>query len=95
MALKRQGGLNMDRLMDAVDRCVKECTWKELSVLQLWTLALGVLLGLVVPGRNKRGCAWAFALIFAAACVPVLARLLPYVLDGRVAIADIYGEKQL
>ena len=85
----------MNRLTDAVSRCLKDCTWKELSVWQVWALALGILLGIVVPTRKKRGCAWVVSLVFAAACVPVLAKLLPYVLDGQVAIADIYGEKQL
>ena len=35
--------------------------------------------------------AWAASLVFVAAYVPLMAKFLPYLLGGRVAIADIYG----
>ena len=58
-------------------------------------IALGVLLGIAVPARKKKASAWAASLVFVAAYVPLMAKFLPYLLGGQVAIEDIYGEKQL
>ena len=84
----------MKRLMDAVDRYLRDCTWKDISVLKVCLIALGILLGIAVPARKKKASAWAASLVFVAAYVPLMAKFLPYLLGGQVAIEDIYGEKQ-
>lgn len=85
----------MDRLTDAANRYLKDCTWKDISVLKVCLIALGVLLGIAVPARKKKASAWAASLVFLAAYVPLMAKFLPYLLDSRAATGDIYGEKQL
>ena len=49
----------MKRLMDAVDRYLRDCTWKDISILKFCLIALGVLLGIAVPARKKKASAWA------------------------------------
>ena len=56
---------------------------------------MGALLGIAVPARKKKASAWAASLVFLAAYVPLMAKFLPYLLGGRAAVGDIYGEKQL
>lgn len=85
----------MNRLTDAAERYLKDCTWKDISILKICLIALGVLLGIAVPARKKKATAWAASLVFVAAYVPLMAKFLPYLLGERVAIEDIYGEKQL
>ena len=85
----------MKRLMDAVDRYLRDCTWKDIAVLKFCLLALGVMLGIAVPARKKKASAWAASLVFLAAYVPLMTKFLPYLLGGQAAIEDIYGEKQL
>ena len=85
----------MNRLTDAAERYLKDCTWKDISILKICLIALGVLLGIAVPARKKKATAWAASLVFLAAYVPLMAKFLPYLLGERVAIEDIYGEKQL
>ena len=51
--------------------------------------ALGVLLGLAVPGRRKRAAAWAAALVFAATYVPLMAKFLPYLLKKPASEGEI------
>lgn len=85
----------MNRLIDAGDRYLKDCTWKDISVLKFCLIALGVLLGIAVPARKKKASAWTASLVFVATYVPLMAKFLPYLLGERVAIEDIYGEKQL
>lgn len=80
----------MKRLTDAADRYLKACDWRDMAVLKLCLCALGVLIGLAVPGRKKRPAAWAASLVFVAAYVPLMGKFLPYLLGDRVAIEDIY-----
>lgn len=85
----------MNRLIDAADRYLKDCTWKDISILKVCLLALGTLVGIAVPARKKKASAWAASLVFMAAYVPLMAKFLPYLLGKRAGIADISGEKQL
>lgn len=56
----------MNRLTDAADQYLKSCTWRDLALLKICVCALGVLIGLALPGRKKRRAAWAASLVFAA-----------------------------
>ena len=85
----------MNRLTDAADRYLKDCSWKDIAVLKFCVIALGVLLGIAVPARKKKVSAWVASLVFVAAYVPLMAKFLPYLLGDKVAIEDIYGGKQL
>lgn len=85
----------MNRLTDAADRYLKNCSWKDISLLKVCLIALGILLGIAVPARKKKASAWAASLVFVASYVPLMAKFLPYLLGDSVAIEDIYGEKQL
>ena len=68
----------MKSVMEAADRYVRACTWKDMAVLKFCVGALGVLLGLAVPARKKLPAAWAASLVFTAACVPLMGKFLPY-----------------
>ena len=56
----------MNRLTGAADRYLKDCTWKDISVLKFCLIALGTLLGIAVPARRKRAAAWAASVAVAA-----------------------------
>ena len=85
----------MHRLTDAADRYLKDCTWKDISVLKFCLIALGVLLGIAVPARKKKAAAWAASLVFVGTYIPLMAKFLPYLLGKRAGAGDISGEKQL
>ena len=81
----------MHRLTEAADRYLRDCTWKDISILKFCLTALGVLLGIAVPARRKKASAWAAALVFAATYVPLMGKFLPYLLGERGADEDIRG----
>ena len=85
----------MHRLTDAADRYLKDCTWRDISVLKFCLIALGALLGIAVPARKKKAAAWVSSLVFVAAYVPLMAKVLPYLLGKQAGAGDISGEKQL
>lgn len=80
----------MNRLTDAADQYLKSCTWRDLALLKICVCALGVLIGLALPGRKKQRAAWAASLVFAAAYIPLMGRFLPFLLGQQVPIEDIY-----
>ena len=73
----------MKWLMDAADRYLRDCTWKDIAVLKFCLLALGVLLGIAGPARKKTASAWAASLVFVGTYVPLMSKVLPYLLHGR------------
>lgn len=80
----------MRKLFDAADRFLKICTWRDMALLKFCVCALGVLIGLAMPGRKKRTAAWVASLIFVAAYVPLMSRFLPFLLGDKMPIEDIY-----
>ena len=79
----------MKKLTDAAHRYLRACDWRDIAVLKICLCALGVLLGLAVPGRRKRAAAWAAALVFAATYVPLMAKFLPYLLKKPASEGEI------
>ncbi len=77
----------MKKLTEAADRYLRDCTWKDISVLKFCLMALGVLMGLSIPARKKKPAAWAAALVFVGTYVPLMAKFLPYLL-GEDGIAE-------
>ena len=73
----------MKRLMDAADRYLQDCTWKDISILKFCLLALGILLGIAVPARKKKASAWLASLVFVGTYVPLMSKFLPYLLESR------------
>ena len=43
----------MNKLTDAANRYLKDCSWKDIAVLKFCLIALGVLLGIAVPADRK------------------------------------------
>lgn len=81
----------MKKLFAAANQYLKGCTWKDMALLKICVCALGVLIGLAMPGRKKRVAAWVASLIFVAAYVPLMGKFLPYLLGDKIAIEDIYA----
>ena len=71
----------MKRLFDCADRYIQSRDWKMLAGLKFCLCAIGVLLGLSVPGKHKK-CATAGAFgIFLATYLPLMADFLTFAMD--------------
>ena len=82
----------MNRLTDAADQYLKSCTWRDLALLKICVCALGVLIGLALPGRKKRRAAWAASLVFAAAYIPLMGRFCPSCWGSRCPLRIFTAE---
>ena len=68
----------MKRLFDCADRYIQSRGWKMLAGLKFCLCAIGVLLGLSVPGKHKK-CAAAGAFgVFLATYIPLMADFLTF-----------------
>ncbi len=87
---EREAENMLDCLLTAAERYLKRCKWWDIGLLKICVCAMGVLIGLAVPGRRKRAAAWTASAVFIATYVPLMARFLPDLLGQRTPIEDIY-----
>ena len=80
----------MNGLFTAAARYLKRCTWWDIALLKVCLCALGVLIGLAVPGRRKRTAAWTASVVFVAAYIPLMARFWQDLLGRRTPVEEVY-----
>jgi hypothetical protein len=71
----------MRRLFDCADRYIQSRDWKMLAGLKFCLCAIGVLLGLSVPGKHKKGAAVGAFGVFLATYIPLMADFLTFAAD--------------
>lgn len=64
------------RLLGKAERYLKRCKWWDMALLKFCLCAMGVLIGLAIPGRRKRPAAWIAAGVFFVTYVPLMTRFL-------------------
>jgi hypothetical protein len=69
------------KLLDVGDRYAKESTWKDFALLKVCIFPLGVIFGTLIPKRKKKKARAVSAAVFAAAYVPLMAKLIKIVLS--------------
>ena len=71
----------MKRLFDCADHYIQARDWKMLAGLKFCLCAIGVLLGLAVPGKHKK-ITTSFALgVFLGTYIPLMADFLTFGMD--------------
>jgi len=71
----------MKRLFDCANHFIQARNWKMLSGLKFCLCAIGVLLGLLVPGKHKKTAAIASGGVFLATYIPLMADFLGFAVD--------------
>lgn len=71
----------MKRLFDCADRYIQSRDWKMLAGLKFCLCAMGVLLGLAVPGKHKKSAAIGALGVFLATYIPLMADFFSFALD--------------
>ena len=57
-------------LFTAAERYLRRCKWWDIALLKVCLCALGVLIGLAVPGRRKRTATWTASAVFVLTYIP-------------------------
>ena len=71
----------MKQLFDCADHYIQARDWKMLTYLKFCLCAIGVLLGILVPGKHKKTAAAAAGGVFLATYIPLMADFLSFALD--------------
>ena len=66
----------MKKLFSAADRYLRICDWRDLALLKSCLSAMGVLMGLLVPTRNKKTVAKIAGLLFMVTYIPLMVKFL-------------------
>ena len=70
-------------LMQRADRYAAQSTWKDFALVKLCLGALGVLIGLSVSPRCRRGAGILAGLVFVPTYVMLLSRFLPFLRNSE------------
>lgn len=68
----------MKRIFACADRYLQSRDWKMAAVLKFCLCSLGVLLGLLVPGKHKKTAAATAGAVFCLTYVPLMADFLTF-----------------
>ena len=71
----------MKRLFDCADRYIQSRDWTMLTGLKFCLCAIGVLLGLAVPGKHKKCAAVGAFGVFLVTYIPLMADFLTFAAD--------------
>ena len=71
----------MKRLFDCADRYIQSRDWTMLAGLKFCLCAIGVLLGIAVPGKYKKSAAAGAFGVFLATYLPLMADFLTFAGD--------------
>ena len=71
----------MKRLFDCADNYIQSRDWKMLAGLKFCLCAIGVLLGLSVPGKHKKCVASGALGVFLATYITLMADFLTFAVD--------------
>ncbi len=71
----------MKRFFDCADSYIRSRDWKMLAKVKFCLCAIGMLLGLMVPGKHKKTVSLAAATVFLATYIPLMADFLSFAID--------------
>lgn len=73
----------MNRLFESADEFLRRSTWKDLAVLKICLLALGILLGAKVPRKRRLGVRLLARLVFLLTCIPLMGKYIAVLMGMR------------
>ena len=66
----------MKRILTSADEFVRESDWKDLAVLKFCLLSLGLLAGMQIAERCKKGVRIASSIVFTLTYIPLMVKYL-------------------
>lgn len=88
----------MKKLFEIADDYIKQCSWKDISLLKFCLCAFGFMLGLSVEKKYKKPAMAAALCIFCVTYVPLMAKFFDVCLQrfkrARVLTAAVTGDAE-
>ena len=71
----------MKKLFYYADKYIEESDWKDLAMLKFCLFSMGILAGMHIPGKNKKGIGLIAMLVFAVTYIPLMANFFSVVAE--------------
>ena len=71
----------MKQILDCADRYIHSRNWSMVAMLKFCLCAMGVLLGLSIPGKHKKAAKAGAVGVFLATYIPLMADFLMFAVD--------------
>ena len=68
----------MKKLFHVADEYLKTCNWKDLTLIKFCLIALGIVIGLLIPIGAKRVVLIVSLIIFLVSYVPVMTKFIRF-----------------
>lgn len=72
----------MKRVFDSANEYLRQSDWKDLAVLKLCLLSIGLLAGMEVPERARKGTRIATCVLFTLTYIPAMGKYLAILAGG-------------
>lgn len=73
----------MRKLFDIANQYIKECTWKDLSLLKFCLCAIGVMIGTLISPKQKKNAFAVAGGIFTVTYIPLMKKYFQIVFQNR------------
>lgn len=73
----------MKKLFEYADQYVQESDWKDLAMLKFCLCAIGVMIGVAIPKKDKKAAATVAAGVFAVTYVPLMSKFVKIIVRDR------------
>ncbi len=74
----------MNKLLKSTDKYLQKSTWKDLSLLKMCTVALGILFGIKVSENHKKGAKILFVFVFIITFIPLMSKYLSVLFEEEI-----------
>lgn len=66
--------MRMKKLFGYAEKYIAKSDWKDLAMLKFCLFAMGLLVGMRIPEKNRKQAGWIAAAVFAATYIPLMAK---------------------
>ena len=73
----------MNRLLESADRYLEQSSWRDIAVLKVCLLSLGLLAGMELPERWRRPARFLAAFAFTVTYRPLMTRYLRILINNK------------
>lgn len=71
----------MKKLFCYADKYVEQSSWKDFALVKLCLFAMGIMVGIRIPDKNKRAAGWIAYFVFLATYLPLMSKFLRIVTE--------------
>lgn len=66
----------MKKLFCYADKYVEQSSWKDFALVKLCLFAIGIIVGIRIPDKNKRAAGWIAYFVFLTTYLPLMSKFL-------------------